>query len=316
MSSPQISVIIPLYNKEKEIERAINSVLSQTYTDFELIIVNDGSTDKSFEIAKSFENNNQVRIFSQENIGLPATRNRGIREARADFVSFLDADDEWYPDFLETLMSLRQKYPDAGLYATSYCYCNDNGIVYPKSSIPDGFEGILHPYFKYAPEFPFVSICVGIPKSTFESVGYFNPNIRMHEDNEMWTRIALVRPIAFSKKSCACYNQGTTNQMTRNYYPLVNEPIIDYITSFPREALDNHSECQYIYRYMDYVRLETGIWNVLGGERKIARSFFASINEKELLSKKWLWLFLSYFPLWVIDILSSLRKILRTILNI
>jgi len=312
MQKPTVSVIIPLYNKEKEIERAIISVLSQTYTDFELIIVNDGSTDKSFEIAKSFENNNQVRIFSQENIGLPATRNRGIREARADFVSFLDADDEWYPDFLETLMSLRQKYPDAGLYATSYCYCNDNGIVYPKSSIPDGFEGILHPYFKYAPEFPFVSICVGIPKSTFESVGYFNPNIRMHEDNEMWTRIALVHPIAFSKKRCACYNQGTTNQMTRNYYSIPESPIIScIINSVPQDEYMKHEQYYYISRYLDYIRLVTGFWNIRAGDAKAARNTLLQIKNQDYIFRKWIYIVISFLPLKTIDYLIHLRKLLR-----
>ena len=94
-----ISVIIPLYNKEDYISRAIDSVLRQTFKDFELIIVNDGSTDQGPGIARNFHDR-RIRVIDQQNSGEGAARNRGVAEARAELVAFLDADDEWESSFL------------------------------------------------------------------------------------------------------------------------------------------------------------------------------------------------------------------------
>ena len=99
------SVVIPLYNKERHIQRAIRSVLNQTHQAFELIIIDDGSTDNSFEMAASIQDP-RIHIFRKQNRGLPATRNRGVRESANEWIAFLDADDEWLPGFLETVNEL------------------------------------------------------------------------------------------------------------------------------------------------------------------------------------------------------------------
>ena len=112
-----ISIVIPLYNKEEYVGRAISSVLSQTYTNFELIIVDDGSTDHSLEKAKKFEDK-RVRIIRQKNLGLCAARNWGIVNCKYQFVSFLDADDYWENDFLKTISLLIDEFPQAGIYST------------------------------------------------------------------------------------------------------------------------------------------------------------------------------------------------------
>jgi glycosyltransferase involved in cell wall biosynthesis len=114
-----ISVVIPLYNKEKYIRRAVDSVLSQSFRDFELIVVNDGSTDNGPALVRQYDDS-RVRVLDQENRGVSAARNRGIAEAHGELVVFLDADDEWSSDFLEVIAALVRRFPHAGAYFTGW----------------------------------------------------------------------------------------------------------------------------------------------------------------------------------------------------
>ena len=117
--NPRISVIIPIYNKENCILNTLNSVHNQTYTNFELIIIDGGSTDKSLEIIKDY-NDTRLTIYAQTGKGVSSARNEGVSYAKGELIAFLDADDEWKPNYLQTIWELYQKYPDAGIYATAY----------------------------------------------------------------------------------------------------------------------------------------------------------------------------------------------------
>ena len=114
-----ISVIIPLYNKGEYIERALKSVFAQTFEDYELIVVDDGSTDNGIEIVKQFRDN-RLRVIRQANAGPGAARNRGISESSSRYLAFLDADDEWMPCFLEKSIDILRQNPDCDLTASSY----------------------------------------------------------------------------------------------------------------------------------------------------------------------------------------------------
>ena len=105
-----ISVIIPLYNKEKQIAKTLQTVLNQTYQNFEIVIVNDGSTDRSVDEVKKFLNS-RIRLINQKNGGVSAARNRGIKEAKGEYLAFLDADDIWQNNYLQTQIDLICKYP-------------------------------------------------------------------------------------------------------------------------------------------------------------------------------------------------------------
>ena len=115
----KFSIIIPLYNKEKDIEKTISSVLEQTFNDFEIIIVNDGSTDKSEEIVKGIKDE-RITIFSKKNEGVSSARNFGVKKPNTSFIAFLDGDDYWYPNHLENLFSIISKHPDHSWYAAAY----------------------------------------------------------------------------------------------------------------------------------------------------------------------------------------------------
>ena len=123
-TNPFISIVIPLYNKEKFIARTLESVLAQTFKNFEVLIVNDGSTDSSVEVAKKYIDD-RFRIINQKNSGVSAARNKGIKLARAKYIAFLDADDTWEPNFLSEIQRLIKKYPQAGLYGTGYRKINE-----------------------------------------------------------------------------------------------------------------------------------------------------------------------------------------------
>ncbi|HDR8111751.1 glycosyltransferase family 2 protein [Bacillus thuringiensis] len=102
-----ISIVIPLYNKEHYIKRAIKSIIGQTFQNYEIIVIDDGSEDNSCNMVRSFQDS-RIQLIQQKHSGVAAARNRGIESARADIIAFLDADDEWQPTFLETICSLKK----------------------------------------------------------------------------------------------------------------------------------------------------------------------------------------------------------------
>ncbi|MEO1186284.1 MAG: glycosyltransferase family 2 protein, partial [Cyanobacteria bacterium J06636_27] len=114
----KVSVIIPVYNAEKYIAATVQSVLSQTYKNFEIIIVDDGTPDNSVKICQKF-NDSRIRIIHQANRGLPGARNTGIRHAQGDYLAFLDADDIWLPEKLEKHVEHLNSSPTVGI---SFCY--------------------------------------------------------------------------------------------------------------------------------------------------------------------------------------------------
>ena len=190
------TVVIPLYNKERHIGRAIQSVISQTYQNFEIIVVDDGSIDNSVkEVIKIKEKDSRIRLIKQKNSGVSSARNKGIEEAKFDYIGFLDADDMWMPNFLESIKKLIEEYPDAGAYATSYQIKKENGKLEPfinYYSFKEKWHGIVEDYFKYSIKTSLISASsVVIPKSIFNKVGKFHLGLKMGEDRDMWLRIAL-----------------------------------------------------------------------------------------------------------------------------
>lgn len=213
---PFFSVIVPLYNKEREIKRAADSVLRQSFKDFELIVVNDGSTDKSVERLSHYSNS-EIRVIHQQNGGVSVARNRGVNESTGEYIVFLDADDEKNERYLEVVYDLIQKYPEAGIYGTayrrksikgSYSVCKINGIP------PAPWEGIMADYF-YSAAFgdpPLHTSSVTIPRAIFEKYEGFRDSARMGEDLELWGKIALDWPVAFSWYIGATYYLDASNR--------------------------------------------------------------------------------------------------------
>jgi glycosyltransferase involved in cell wall biosynthesis len=207
---PLISIVIPLYNKEHEVERAINSVLSQTFSNFEIIVVNDGSTDKGPDLVRVIKDR-RIKLIDQYNSGVSVARNRGIAESSAELIAFLDADDEWRPNFLETIMYLKEKYPSCCAYATGYLYFDGSSYQAPLlKGLPENFkEGILFNYFEiaYRSDPPLCSSSVAVKRNAINNIGGFPLNIKAGEDLLTWARLASRCDISYSTNYCAVFWQ-------------------------------------------------------------------------------------------------------------
>ena len=204
-----ISIIIPLYNKEASIATALRGVLAQTYQDFEVVVVDDGSTDGGAAVVETFDDP-RIRLIRQENGGVSAARNRGIAEARGEHVAFLDADDEWMPEFLEEIAALIAEYPECRARATNYIF-NSNGVKSPtilrKMPFTEG-RGVLTNYFEVAScsHPPVCSICVCIERALLQEFGGFPVGIKSGEDLLTWARVAVRTQWAYSLKALAQFN--------------------------------------------------------------------------------------------------------------
>ena len=202
------SVVIPLYNKEMYILRAVESVLSQNFREFELIIVDDGSVDNSLEVIKNLSDP-RIRVLQQTNQGVGSARNKGMTEARYDWIALLDADDAWTPYHLSELAKIISTYSNSGMVATNYLKINTN--VNPPVIYEDKPSNIRRiDYFLEASKgrSQVWSSCVAISKEAFNNVGGFSDRKR-GEDLEYWVKIALDYPVATSDKITAYYFRGT-----------------------------------------------------------------------------------------------------------
>lgn len=208
--TPVISTVIPLYNKAEHIEKTLETVFAQTYGDYEIVIVDDGSTDTSAERVERI-NDPRIRLIRQRNAGVAAARNRGISEARGEFVALLDADDDWKPEYLAEQMRLARKYPDCDVFATDYEFRDQNGKVSRTiiRKLPfEGEDGTVSNYFEVASSGhpPLWTSAVMARKSAFEGVGGFPAGIRSGEDLLTWARLACRHRIAYSRKPLAVFN--------------------------------------------------------------------------------------------------------------
>lgn len=200
---------MPLFNKEREVERSVRSVLAQSVSDFELLVINDGSTDRGPEIVHALHDR-RIRVIDQPNSGVSAARNTGIQAAGTELIAFLDADDEWAPDFLETLLRLRCKFPSCSVFATSYLFATLDGKRRPailRGLGRDFSEGILSDYFAVAfrSDPPLWSSAVGVSRAAMTAIGGFPVGVTSGEDLLTWARLAVNNEIAYSTKPSAVF---------------------------------------------------------------------------------------------------------------
>lgn len=212
----RISVVIPLYNKEQEVARAIRSVVEQRHAPFEVIVVDDGSTDRSAAVAEEFVSDS-VRLIRQSNAGVSAARNRGTEAATGDYIAFLDADDWWEPGFLEEIAALIGEFPGCGIYSTAFRIVRD-GRFYP-SSQPDR-RGIVTDYFEQAMT---RYICLPstscLPRHLLIETGGFPLGMKLGEDLYLWTKIAARHPVCFSPHPEVNYSVTASNRSSSIYTP-------------------------------------------------------------------------------------------------
>jgi hypothetical protein len=201
--TPDVSIVVPLYNKQQYVKRALDSIINQRCgASFEVVIVDDGSTDDSPAIVDVLaQDNDRLRMINQPNCGPGNARNRGVQESTGPLVAFLDADDEWAPDFLTLATSALQAQPTAAAAALAY------RVVYPSGSVhqptfrcepPVGTAALLDNYFQTVLDgaYPICSSSVVIRRGVFEHLGGFPPLLR-GEDTAFWSSMVLSYPVVF-----------------------------------------------------------------------------------------------------------------------
>lgn len=246
----QFSIIIPLYNKAPYIRKALESVLAQTYTNYELIVVDDGSTDESASIVETMlcevkgeENEGKgyrlevkgdensgaettasrlsplaFRLLKQQNSGVSAARNNGVAQAQGDYIAFLDADDWWEPTYLERMAQLIEDYPEAGLYACNYVYYKP-GKTHVALDIPTGYINYPKAYYESG-AMPVWTGAAIMPRAVFDEMGGFPVGIKLGEDFLLWAKTAMHYPVAFLNEPLAWYNNDVPVNLraTRNLH--------------------------------------------------------------------------------------------------
>ena len=210
--STLISVVIPLYNKAETIARALDSVLAQTYQDLEVVVVDDGSTDEGAAVVEQYADP-RIRLIRQANAGVSVARNRGVEEARGEYVAFLDADDEWKPEYLAEQHQLTLRYPQCDVFATNYEFRGPSGNMAPtilRRLLSKDVDFEMENYFEvaYSSHPPLWTSAVMVRKYAIEDVGRFPVGIRSGEDLLTWSRLAVKYRIAYSVQVLAIYNLG------------------------------------------------------------------------------------------------------------
>lgn len=228
------SIIIPLHNKEQHIARAVNSVLNQSHRLYEIIVVDDGSTDNGLHILKN--TTSKVKIISQKNMGASVARNTGIKHAKHSYITFLDADDEWLPQHLANIQEMITKKPKLKAYGTNY-YKKTGKTV--KQAITKNLKRIsIQDYFDIARtgSTPLSSSSTCLHRSLFDRFGGFPKNVRLYEDLYLWTKICIHERVCFHSQPSAIYHRDANNRTCNNLIRSIPNTPFDEII---REAEEN-----------------------------------------------------------------------------
>jgi glycosyltransferase involved in cell wall biosynthesis len=227
---PKVSVIIPAYNQSRYLSQAVSSVLAQSMGDWEALIVDDGSTDNTGEVARSFSDP-RIRYIYQENRGLSGARNTGIRNSAASYISFLDSDDLFLPQKLELLLGEMERHPEIGLAAGQAIPVNEEGRVVGKTfstPLPERGERLLLGN-------PLHVGSVLLRREWQERAGFFDETLRSYEDWEMWLRLALLGcPMGCVAQPVSQYRFHTA-QMTRLGHQMTHATfsVLDKVFAMP-----------------------------------------------------------------------------------
>jgi len=232
-----ISVVIPLYNKEKSIAATLESVLAQTYTDYEIIVVDDGSTDNGAAVVQSIISSFQhlhhshhsiIRLIRKENCGVCSARNRGIQEAKGEYIALLDGDDQWDKDYLAEQVKMIHDFPEAAMLGINFAEMNQGKLIRKLATgLPSEYRGYVENYFQmpYRVSDLFCSSSVVICREVFDKVGMFDERIKYSEDSDMWFRIIANYPVAFYDRYMVWYLFDAENRamnrkrMLKNWLP-------------------------------------------------------------------------------------------------
>ncbi|MBL4662662.1 MAG: glycosyltransferase family 2 protein [Flavobacteriaceae bacterium] len=276
----RFSVVISVFNKANFLANTLASVLAQSYTNFEVIILNDGSTDQSENIIQPFLSDSRIRYYSEENKGAAAGRNYVIQKATAPYIALLDADDIWKPNYLEEQHRLIEKYPNEMVFATNSEVISKEKILQRAYSVViNDREDVIVDYFKasYLDSILHSSTTV-IKKEAFDEVGLYNPKIRSGQDTDLYVRLGLKYPVVFSPKICVQY-LNIENSLFRSSKKLSHKPTF--------EDYEQFEEGNYgLKKFLDLNRYSLCIIAKLEGNKEGFKKLYEKIDLTNLNKKQ------------------------------
>ena len=302
----KFSIIIPLFNKENFICRAVNCVLAQKYHDFELIIVDDGSTDNSLKLVSKIVDN-RIKIITKKNGGVSSARNAGIDVAANDWICFLDADDYWLPNHLEEILLLLNKYPEAKIYSTITQEKSTKGINSIQHTLTSNFEGYIENYFLHALKstiFNSSSVCIN--KNAIENVGLFDTNLTHGEDLDAWFKLVLKYKGAVKSINTVIYDLTSENRAMNSLCSL-NRHLLSKINSFRNENITG------LNNYIDYFILRNSVPYYFSKYKNDVISIILPVKERNKLNGIWKYLYSD--KIYLINLVSyKLYKNIKTVI--
>lgn len=292
--SINFSILIPLYNKQTAISKTLQSVLSQTYSNFEVIVVDDGSTDDSFAVAKKYIDErleSKGRVIHKENGGVSSARNRGIQEAKYDYIALLDGDDLWKPTYLEEQVQLIKDFPKAAMWGVNTAFIKNNQTYKWEQGMGEGYRGYVENYFGTRHNDLYCSSSVVIRREVFDKVGCFDEQISSSEDLDMWYRIILHYPTVFYDKILVYYNQDAENRVaydTNVRFPLTKD-IKYYFDKHNSEFDRNPTFSHFMNNYVATNLLRDGYYFGTKQERADSDVVVRKLRYQDIHSKyKWI----------------------------
>jgi glycosyltransferase involved in cell wall biosynthesis len=296
---PRISIVMANYNYGRFLAQAVESVLAQTHRDWELIIVDDGSSDDSHTVIGRYLDDPRIRFHPVDHLGQPGAKNAGLSLCRGEFVAFLDADDAWLPVKLELQLQEFEQKPFVGVVCTGRTLMDENGVELPyvQPPMPSGF--VLAELFR--DNFLCFS-SVMAHRTVFEHVGGFDPSLNLAIDYDLWLRVAAHYEIACLPQPLVRYRAGHANLSRRLGERLKTallimrrferRPAAQHLSPATRRAAYAETMCSMAYALRPFSRAQAAGW------------FCRALGQKPWHRPAWRGLFSLAIP-------SALRRLLR-----
>jgi len=268
MEQPLVSVILPTYNRAHCLAETLNSILSQTYKNLELIVIDDGSTDDTRQLIEQFNGN--IRYYYQENHGVSNARNHGIRKVQGEFIAFADSDDTWSPNKIEQQLAFFNRHPAIGLCFTDALIKKKNGKVKEKYQVIGHNDDAVYGLNEVLQDPYFGLPTVMIRTSVLNATGGFDESLKTAEDLDLYFRVALHKPVGYLHQLLVTINQcdGSLSSDEASY-----ESNIDVLTRFVASNSDACREVGFdVQQALANIHLEYAKSLLWSGQSREARA--------------------------------------------
>ncbi len=286
--SVKFSVIIPAYNAALYIKNSIDSILNQTFSDFEILVVDDGSIDDTEKIVNIIKDE-RIRYIRQSNGGVSSARNTGIRNARGEYVCFLDADDLWKPNHLEVVLNLINKYPGASVFLTGYEILLHDGKsvirVWPGVENDLQIDNVFKYIFKYG---YFISTnSISCKRDSFDVVGVFEVGVKNGEDDDMWYRLFAYYSAAVSSMVTTIYIRENSSATATRVFTN-NWPFLGRVNTIMASSEVSEERKAYLKRLLEQRKLSFVRYCIVSGDKKTAWMHMRKIDTCLIKKRKYI----------------------------